>query len=214
MLLLSCHKCGTKKKNSESPWGIEPLTFRFHALMLYHWPTETLYFFTEFKTYHLSCSIYIYCVCHLNKTNQLIYGQQIKKLQLNSVLLISAQDQNKHWWQKIFDEIYFLFHWPFFGVFFQQSKQCSCYKRLSCYKESLLHLYVFCFKDIIAASFFALLSVLNVAKKRSHAYHCFHFLLGWCLEDSKSTKYQFLNFISIRLLSKLLKQQKKWDTKH
>ena len=63
--------------------------------MLYHWPTETLYFFTEFKTYHLSYSIYIYCVCHLNKTNQLIYGQQIKKLQLNSVLLISAQDQNK-----------------------------------------------------------------------------------------------------------------------
>ena len=65
-----------------------------------------------------------------------------------------------------------------------------------------------------SSQFFALLSVLNVAKKRCHAYHCFHFLLGWCLEDSKSTKYQFLNFISIRLLSKLLKQRKKWDTKH
>ena len=30
-----------QRKNSESPWGIEPQTFRFHALMLYHWTTET-----------------------------------------------------------------------------------------------------------------------------------------------------------------------------
>ena len=30
-----------QRKNSESPWGIEPQTFRFHALMLYHWATET-----------------------------------------------------------------------------------------------------------------------------------------------------------------------------
>ena len=31
-----------QRKNSESPWGIEPQTFRFHTPMLYHWATETL----------------------------------------------------------------------------------------------------------------------------------------------------------------------------
>ena len=37
---MSCHACGTKK-NSESPWGIEPQTFRFHTPMFYPWATET-----------------------------------------------------------------------------------------------------------------------------------------------------------------------------
>ena len=31
-----------QRKNSESPWGIEPLTFKFYASMLYYWATETL----------------------------------------------------------------------------------------------------------------------------------------------------------------------------
>ena len=31
----SCHKSGTKKKRSESPWGIKPQTFRFRALLLH-----------------------------------------------------------------------------------------------------------------------------------------------------------------------------------
>ena len=30
-----------QRKNSESPWGIEPQTFGFRAPMLYHWATET-----------------------------------------------------------------------------------------------------------------------------------------------------------------------------
>ena len=30
-----------ERKNSESPWGIEPQTFGFRAHMLYHWATET-----------------------------------------------------------------------------------------------------------------------------------------------------------------------------
>ena len=81
-----------QRKNSESPWGIEPQTFGFRARMLYHWAIETkvsaeseglrfdsswglrkcfsfslardkkknifLYFSTELKKYHLSCSIY------------------------------------------------------------------------------------------------------------------------------------------------------------
>ena len=29
-----CHERGTKKKNSESPWGTEPQTFGFRAQML------------------------------------------------------------------------------------------------------------------------------------------------------------------------------------
>ena len=44
-----CHlvtSMGQRKKfleesKSKSPWGIEPQTFRFWALMLYHWATET-----------------------------------------------------------------------------------------------------------------------------------------------------------------------------
>ena len=32
-----------QRKNSESPWGIEPQTFGFCASMLYHWATETLW---------------------------------------------------------------------------------------------------------------------------------------------------------------------------
>ena len=35
-----CHELGTKK-NSESPWVIEPQTFGFRARMLYHRATET-----------------------------------------------------------------------------------------------------------------------------------------------------------------------------
>ena len=31
-----------QRENSESPWGIEPQTFKFRALMLYYWATETL----------------------------------------------------------------------------------------------------------------------------------------------------------------------------
>ena len=30
-----------ERKNSESPWGIEPQTFGFRARMPYHWATET-----------------------------------------------------------------------------------------------------------------------------------------------------------------------------
>ena len=30
-----------QRKNSESPWGIEPQTFGYRAPMLYHWATET-----------------------------------------------------------------------------------------------------------------------------------------------------------------------------
>ena len=32
-----------EKKKTESPWGIEPQTFRFCAPMCYHWATETLW---------------------------------------------------------------------------------------------------------------------------------------------------------------------------
>ena len=69
----SCHKCGTKKKNSESPWGIKPQTFRswvwgsipygdseFFSLSQARDKTKNifLYFFSKPKTYHLSYSMY------------------------------------------------------------------------------------------------------------------------------------------------------------
>ena len=46
-----------QRKNSESPWGIEPQTFGFRASMLYHWATETprwAWFITKF-IWHASC---------------------------------------------------------------------------------------------------------------------------------------------------------------
>ena len=46
-----------QRKNSESPWGIEPLTFKFYASMLYYWATETLQWarsITKF-IWHASC---------------------------------------------------------------------------------------------------------------------------------------------------------------
>ena len=87
MLLLSCHKCGTKKKilSPHEELNLWPLDSTLQCST-----TDPQRLSISLLTYYLSYSIYIYCVCHLNKTNQLIYGQQIKKLQLNSVLLISA----------------------------------------------------------------------------------------------------------------------------
>ena len=35
-----------QRKYSESVWGIEPQTLGFHALTLYHWATETLWWAT------------------------------------------------------------------------------------------------------------------------------------------------------------------------
>ena len=46
-----------QRKNSESPWGIEPKTCKFRAPMLYHWATETLRWarsITKF-IWHASC---------------------------------------------------------------------------------------------------------------------------------------------------------------
>ena len=37
-----------QRNNSESPWGIEPQTFRFRAPMLYHWAIETPRSITKF----------------------------------------------------------------------------------------------------------------------------------------------------------------------
>ena len=68
----SCHKCETKKKNSESPWGIKPQTFRFWVWgSIPYGDSEFfslsqaredqnifLYFFSKPKTYHLSYSMY------------------------------------------------------------------------------------------------------------------------------------------------------------
>ena len=39
-----CHVTSSgQRKNSESPRGIKPQNFGFCSLMLYHWPTETLW---------------------------------------------------------------------------------------------------------------------------------------------------------------------------
>ena len=68
----SCHECGTKKKNSESPWGIKPQTFRFWSEVQFLGDSELislsqardktknifLYFFSKPKTNHLSYSMY------------------------------------------------------------------------------------------------------------------------------------------------------------
>ena len=46
-----------QRKNSESPWGMELLTFRFCTLMLCHWATDTLQWvrsITKFM-WHASC---------------------------------------------------------------------------------------------------------------------------------------------------------------
>ena len=42
-VLSSCQECGTKKKNSESPWGVNLQTFRFHAPMLNSLPSLLFY---------------------------------------------------------------------------------------------------------------------------------------------------------------------------
>ena len=42
-VLSSYQECGTKKKNSESPWGVNLQTFRFHALMLNSLPSLLFY---------------------------------------------------------------------------------------------------------------------------------------------------------------------------
>ena len=61
---------------SESPWGIEPQTFGFHAPMLYHWATETLRWtrsITKF-IWHASCILlgsaksWIICKCNISIT--------------------------------------------------------------------------------------------------------------------------------------------------
>ena len=45
-----------QRKHSESPWGIKPQTFRFQALMLYHWATEIVVSRGHygFQTWHIS----------------------------------------------------------------------------------------------------------------------------------------------------------------
>ena len=42
-VLSSCQECGTKKKNSESPWGVNLQTFRSHAPMLNSLPSLLFY---------------------------------------------------------------------------------------------------------------------------------------------------------------------------
>ena len=42
-VLSSRQECGTKKKNSESPWGVNLQTFRFHASMLNSLPSLLFY---------------------------------------------------------------------------------------------------------------------------------------------------------------------------
>ena len=46
-----------QRKNSKSPWVIEPLTFKFYASMLYYWATETLQWARSIKKFiwHASC---------------------------------------------------------------------------------------------------------------------------------------------------------------
>ena len=39
----SCHECGTKKKNSESPWGIKPQTFRFWSEAQFRMGTQNFF---------------------------------------------------------------------------------------------------------------------------------------------------------------------------
>ena len=47
------------KENSESPWGIKPQAFRFCALMLYHWATESSWWVRSITKFiiiwHVSC---------------------------------------------------------------------------------------------------------------------------------------------------------------
>ena len=65
-----------QRKNSESPWGIEPQTFGFRAPMLFHWATETLRWtrsITKF-IWHASCILlgsaksWIICKCNISIT--------------------------------------------------------------------------------------------------------------------------------------------------
>ena len=42
-VLSSCQECGTKKKNSKSPWGVNLHTFSFHAPMLNSLPSLLFY---------------------------------------------------------------------------------------------------------------------------------------------------------------------------
>ena len=65
-----------QRKNSESPWGIEPQTVGFRAPMLYHWATETLRWtrsITKF-IWQASCILlgsaksWIICKCNISIT--------------------------------------------------------------------------------------------------------------------------------------------------
>ena len=47
---LSLHKQG-QRKNSESPWGIEPQTYEFCTMMLHHRATKTLVSKAHYKVH-------------------------------------------------------------------------------------------------------------------------------------------------------------------
>ena len=57
-----------QRKNSESPRGIEPQTFRFCALMLYHWAIETPLPISIYKYYAINIAdpSNMQDACHIN----------------------------------------------------------------------------------------------------------------------------------------------------
>ena len=106
-----------QRKNSESPWGIKPQTFGFHALMhlkvlgsvphgthnfsLSHACDKTknifLYLSTELKTCHLSYSIYkIYL--SMSMLFFFIKPEQISKFLVSLLLILGGYFYWYFWW--------------------------------------------------------------------------------------------------------------------
>ena len=55
-----------RKNSHESPWGMEPQTLGFCALMLYHWVTETLWWTRPLKS-SASSKFIIFLIVHVKK---------------------------------------------------------------------------------------------------------------------------------------------------
>ena len=65
-----------QRKNSESPWGIEPQTFGFCVPMFYHWATET----TESKVYYKVQMTQVLHTVRISNVNSIIFVNRIREM--------------------------------------------------------------------------------------------------------------------------------------
>ena len=65
-----------QRKNSESPWGIEPQTFGFCIPMFYHWATET----TESEFYYKVQMTQVLHTVRISNVNSIIFVNRIREM--------------------------------------------------------------------------------------------------------------------------------------